>query len=186
MRKLIVFNSVSVDGYFVDRDGDMSWAHKEDAEWNAFVESNARGECTLVFGRKTYELMASWWPTPQAMQSMPVVAERMNSLPKVVFSRTLDRASWRNTTLLKSDLVTAIRQMKQETGDDLVIMGSGSVVAQLAPAGLIDEYQIALTPVVLGKGRTMFDGIPKRLNLELIQTRAFANGNVFLRYEPSA
>jgi len=186
MRKVIVFNSVSLDGYFVDRDGDMSWAHKNDAEWNAFVESNAQGECVLVFGRITYELMASWWPTPQAKKSMPVVAERMNGLPKVVFSRTLEQASWSNTKLVKRDLEAAIRKMKQEAGDDLVIMGSGSVVAQLAPAGLIDEYQIALNPVVLGKGRTMFDGIPKRLNLELTQTRAFANGNVFLRYEPSA
>lgn len=186
MRKLAVFNSVTLDGYFVDTKGDMSWAHKDDPEWNGFVADNARGEAVLVFGRVTYEMMASWWPTPQAMQSMPAVAERMNSLQKVVFSRTLQQASWSNTTLVKDDLVSSIRKMKREPGHDLVILGSGRIVAQLAQAGLIDEYQIALNPIVLGAGRTMFAGITGRLNLKLTQTRSFANGNVFLRYESMA
>ncbi len=186
MGKLVVFNSVTLDGYFVDMNGDMSWAHKNDAEWNAFVADNAKGECVLVFGRITYEMMASWWPTPQAMKSMAVVAERMNNLPKVVFSRTLDQASWNNTKLVKSDMAAAIRKMKKEPGNDLLIMGSGSIVSQLAQEGLIDEFQIALNPVVLGNGRTMFDGIKEKLNLKLTKTRAFANGNVFLRYEPMA
>ena len=186
MRKLAVFNSVTVDGYFVDMKGDMSWAHKDDPEWNGFVADNARGEAILVFGRVTYEMMASWWPTPQAAQSMPVVADRMNRLQKVVFSRTLDRASWRNTKLVKGDMVATIRGMKQESGNDLVILGSGSIVAQLAQEGLIDEFQIALNPIALGAGRTMFAGIRQRLNLKLTQTRSFANGNVFLRYEPMA
>jgi dihydrofolate reductase len=186
MRKLAVFNSVTLDGYFVDTKGDMSWAHKDDAEWNGFMADNARGEAVLVFGRVTYEMMASWWPTPQALQAMPVVAERMNSLQKVVFSRTLDRASWRNTTLVKGDMVAAIRKMKQESGNDLVILGSGSVVSQLAQEGLIDEFQIALNPVALGAGRTMFAGVKERLHLKLLHTRAFGNGNVFLRYEPMA
>jgi dihydrofolate reductase len=186
MRKLAVFNSVTLDGYFVDLQGDMSWAHKDDAEWNDFVADNARGEAVLVFGRVTYEMMARWWPTPQALQAMPVVAERMNRLQKVVFSRTLDRASWSNTKLVKGDMVAAIRKMKQESGDDLVILGSGSIVAQLAQEGLIDEFQIALNPVALGAGRTMFAGIRERLNLKHLQTRAFTNGNVFLRYEPMA
>ena len=186
MSKLLVFNSVTLDGYFVDKNGDISWAHKNDPEWNAFVENNAKGESVLVFGRITYEMMASWWPTPEAMKSMPVVAERMNNLPKVVFSRTLDRASWNNTRLVKSDIAGAIRKMKKEPGSDLVIMGSGSIVAQLAQEGLIDEFQIALNPVVLGKGRTMFDGVKEKLNLKLTKTRTFANGNVFLCYEPMA
>jgi dihydrofolate reductase len=184
MRKLAVFNSVTLDGYFVDLNGDMSWAHKDDAEWNDFVADNARGEAVLVFGRVTYEMMARWWPTPQALQTMPVVAERMNRLQKVVFSKTLDRASWSNTTLVKGDMVAAIRKMKQEPGNDLVILGSGSIVAQLAQEGLIDEFQVALNPVALGAGRTMFAGVRKQLSLKLMQTRTFANGNVFLRYEP--
>src|SRR5687767_15843569 len=129
MSKLAVFNSVTLDGYFVDANGDMSWAHKNDPEWNAFVADNARGESVLVFGRITYEMMASWWPTPEAIKSMPAVAERMNSVPKVVFSRTLDQASWNNTKLVKSDLVPAMRRMKKESGSDLVILGSGSIVS---------------------------------------------------------
>jgi dihydrofolate reductase len=92
MRKLRVYNSVSLDGYFTDANGDMSWAHKMDPEWQAFVAENVSGGGELLFGRVTYELMASYWPTPAA-QSNPIIAERMNSLPKVVFSKTLDKAS---------------------------------------------------------------------------------------------
>jgi dihydrofolate reductase len=186
MRKLIVFNHVSLDGYFADAKGDMSFAHNDrpDAEWNAFVESNASGGGMLLFGRITYELMASFWPTPFAAESMPLVAERMNHLPKVVFSRTLAKASWNNTRLVKSDLIGEIRRMKQEPGEDMVILGSGSIVSQLAQHGLIDEYQIVVDPVALGKGRTMFDGIQEKLPLKLIRTQAFRNGNVLLCYEP--
>jgi dihydrofolate reductase len=188
MRKLIVFNHVSLDGYFVDSNGEMSWAHahQQDAEWDAFVAENASGGGVLVFGRITYELMASFWPTPFAIENMPVVAEGMNNMPKVVFSRTLDKASWNNTKLVKGDLAAEIRKMKQEAGEGLAILGSGSIISQLAQEGLIDEYQIVVNPVVLGKGRTMFDGIKEKLSLKLTKTRAFGNGNVLLCYEPMA
>ena len=186
MPKIIVFNQVTLDGYFVDMNGDMSWAHKNDPEWNAFVADNAKGDATLLFGRITYELMAGFWPTPQAMKTMPVVAERMNDLPKVVFSRTLDQASWNNTKLVKSDMVAAIRKMKKEPGNDMVIMGSGSIVSQLTQQGLIDEYEVVVNPLVLGRGRTMFEGVKEKLNLKLTKTRSFSNGNVFLCYEPAA
>ena len=188
MRKLIVFNHVSLDGYFADANGDMSFAHKDnqDAEWNAFVAGNASGGGMLLFGRITYELMASFWPTPFAAESMPVVAEQMNNLSKVVFSRTLDKASWNNTKLVKGDLTDEIRKMKKEPGEDMVILGSGSIVSQLAQHGLIDEYQIVVNPVALGKGRTMFDGIKEKLPLKLTKTRTFGNGNVLLCYEPMA
>jgi dihydrofolate reductase len=188
MRKLVVFNHVSLDGYFVDKNGGMSWAKSDhkDAEWNAFVAENASGEGPLLFGRVTYELMGSYWPTPIADQHDPVVAERMNNLPKVVFSRTLDKASWNNTKLVKGDMVAEIRKMKKEPGEGMAILGSGSIVSQLAPEGLIDEYQVVVNPVVLGKGRTMFDGVKEKLNLKLTKTRAFGNGNVFLCYEPMA
>jgi dihydrofolate reductase len=186
MHRITVFNSVTLDGYFTDASGDMSWAHKQDEEWSKFVEENAKGEATLLFGRITYDLMSSFWPTSNAKDNFPVVAERMNSLPKVVFSRALDKATWNNTKLVKGDLVTEVRKMKNEAGRDMVIMGSGTIVSQLTQAGLIDEYQIALNPIVLGKGRTMFDGIRDKLNLKLTKTRTFANGNVFLCYEPNA
>ena len=186
MRRLAVFNSVSLDGYFVDMKGDMSWAHSgnNDAEWNAFVSGNASGGGELLFGRITYELMASYWPTPAAMENDPVVAKGMNGLPKVVFSRTMEKASWNNTKVVKGDLAAELRKMKKAPGKDMVIMGSGSIVSQIAQEGLIDEYQIVLIPIVLGKGRTMFEGVTKRLGMKLTSSRAFGNGNVFLCYEP--
>ena len=186
MPKLVVYNAVSLDGYFTDANGDMSWAHKKDPEWQAFVSENANGGGQLLFGRVTYDLMASFWPTPPPAQSNPIVVERMNSLRKFVFSTTLDKVSWNNTTLLKGDLTTEVRKLKQEPGPNMVIMGSGSVVAQLAGAGLIDEYQIVLTPLVVGNGRTLFEGVKNKLPMKLAKSRAFGNGNVVLFYEPLA
>jgi len=182
MARLIVYNGVSLDGFFSGAGGDLSWAHSSDPEWRGFVEENAKGGGLLLFGRVTYELMASWWPTPPAAESFPVVAERMNNLPKVVFSRTLSKAAWSNTTLLK-DLGAEVRRMKRESERDMVIMGSGSIVSQLAQQGLVDEYQFVVYPVVLGKGRTMFDGLKERLPLKLARTRVFRNGNVLMCYE---
>jgi dihydrofolate reductase len=188
MRRLVSFTQVTLDGYFTGRNGDLSWAHEgnQDAEWNAFVAENASGGGQLLFGRITYELMVSYWPTPPALENDPVVAERMNNLPKVVFSRRLDKVSWNNTRLVKGDLVGEVRKLKQAPGEGMVILGSGSIVSQLAQAGLIDEYQIVLKPVVLGEGRTMFDGIKEKLTLTPTKTRAFTNGNVLLCYEPRA
>jgi dihydrofolate reductase len=186
LSKLVVFNHVTMDGYFTNSKNDMSFAHRPepDPEWEAFVASNAGGGGVVVFGRITYELMASYWPTPMAAQQMPLVAERMNNLLKVVFSRTLDRVSWQNTQLLKGDLLSEIRRLKQEPGPGLTILGSGSIIAQLAPHGVIDEYHVIVNPVILGSGRTMFEGVKDSLQLKLTSTRAFKNGNVLLSYEP--
>ncbi len=186
MRSLIVFNHVSLDGYFVDKKGDMRWAHKQDPEWNEFVAGNARGGGVLLFGRVTYEMMASYWPTPMAAQNSPAVAEHMNNLQKVVFSRTLDKASWNNTKLVKGDLATEVRKMKQESGEGLVIMGSGTIVSQLAQEGLIDEFQVVMCPIVIGTGRTLFEGVTEKLNLKLTKSRTFGNGNVYTCYEPAS
>lgn len=186
MPRLIVFNSVTLDGYFAGPNGDLSWAHRDrpDAEWDAFVTGNASGGGRLLLGRKTYELMASYWPTPKAVKNDPAVAEGMNRLEKVVFSRTLKQASWSNTKLSRGNLVEEVRRMKKEPGEGIAILGSGSIVSQLAPEGLIDEYQLVVNPVVLGAGRTMFDGIPEKLPLRRTNVRTFGNGNVLLCYEP--
>jgi dihydrofolate reductase len=186
MRKLIVFNHVSLDGYFVDANESMSWAktRKDDAEWNAFVAGNASGDGPLLFGRKTYELMIQYWPTPMAKQHDTQIADRMNKLPKVVFSRTLKDVTWSNTKLVKGDLTAEVRRMKEESGDGITILGSGTLVAQLADAGLIDEYHIVINPVALGKGRTMFEGIKDKLELKPVKSRTFGNGCVYLVYEP--
>jgi len=192
MRKLIVFNHVTLDGYFVDANGSMSWAktRKDDAEWNAFVEENASGEGPLLFGRKTYELMIQYWPTPMAAQHDAAVADRMNALPKVVFSTTLNDVSWSNTKLVKDEMAAEVRKMKEESGDGMTILGSGTLVAQLADKGLIDEYHIVVNPVALGKGRTMFEGVYKKDNQDKLfvkptKSRTFGNGCVYLVYEPA-
>lgn len=188
MRHLSVFIQVSVDGYFVDRHGSVDWAHKarDDAEWYKFVEGNASGGGTLLFGRKTYDIMASYWPTPMALQNDPVVAKRMNDGPKIVFSRTMERAAWQNTTLLKGDLATEVRTLKRASGEGMVILGSGSIVAQLTEARLIDTFTVVVLPLALGGGRTVFEGMKQPLGLTLTQSRPFRNGNVVLTYEPAA
>jgi dihydrofolate reductase len=169
------------------KNGDLGWAKGyTDAEFNAFVADNAKSGGMLVLGRITYELMTSYWPTPQARKNDPVVAERMNNLPKVVFSRTMDQASWSNTKLVKGDIAAEIRRMKGDPGKDMTILGSGSIVSQLTREGLIDEYRMVVNPVVLGEGRTMFDGLKESLRLKLTKTRTFGNGSVFLCHEPMA
>lgn len=185
MRKLSVFNSISLDGFFTDGHGDMSWAHKADPEWTEFVSGNAQGGGALMLGRKTYEMMASFWPTPQALELNRSVAEGMNRMEKIVFSRTLQKASWQNTKVLNGDLAAEVAKLKQAPGPDMVILGSGSIVAQLTQAHLIDAYQVVLNPVVLGQGRTMFDGVRERVNLKLEKSQQFSNGNVVLWYLPS-
>ena len=137
-----------------------------------------------MFGRITYELMAGYWPTPMAIKNNPLVAERMNNLPKIVFSRTMDKAAWNNTKLVKIDAAKEIRKMKQESGIDMVMLGSGSIVSKLTQEGLVDEYQFVMVPVILGKGRTMFEGVKEKLKMKLTKTRTFSNGNIFLCYEP--
>jgi dihydrofolate reductase len=188
MRKLGTFHQVTLDGYFAGPNGDISWAHQgsDDPDWIAFVVGNAQGGGLLVFGRITYELMASYWPTAQALANDPVVARQMNQLPKIVFSTSLKTASWSNTRLVRGDLAGEIRKLKAESGNDMAILGSGSIVSQLALEGLIDQYQVVVNPVAVGNGRTLFDGIERQLSLRLTTTRTFSNGKVLLRYEPGA
>lgn len=186
MPKLTAFNHMSLDGYFVDACGDMSWAHRHpnDDDFNAFVARNASGESMLLFGRVTYELMSGYWPTPAAQADTPALAERMNNLPKVVFSRTLHSADWNNTQLITDGMVEEVRRLKVESPVDMVVLGSGTIVAQLTQAGLLDEIQVIVNPIVLGSGRTMFDGVAPAINLELTSSRAFKNGLVALFYVP--
>jgi len=184
MRKLIVFNLVSLDGYFTGEGGDISW-HMVDDEFQELANEAANSGSTLLFGRVTYQLMAGFWPTPDAIKTDPVVAEGMNTSEKIVFSRTLDEVQWHNTRLVKDDMLGEVRRLRQGNGKNLAVLGSGTIVAQLAAADLIDEYQILINPMVLGRGRTMFEGIHQRLNFKLIRSRVFGNGNVLLCYEPA-
>jgi dihydrofolate reductase len=184
MRKLGVFNLVTLDGYFAGEGGDISW-HMVDEEFQELANAASNSGDMLLFGRVTYELMAGFWPTPEAIRTDPVVAAGMNKAEKIVFSRTLQKADWNNTRLVKDDMPAEVRRLKQGTGKDLTVLGSGSIVSQLAREGLIDEYQILLNPVAIGKGRTMFEGIRDKIVLKLVKTRTFGNGNVLLTYEPA-
>ncbi len=183
MRRLTVFNLVTLDGYFSGREGDISW-HNVDEEFQELAEAASNSGNTLLFGRVTYELMAGYWPTPRAIKDDPIVARGMNSATKIVFSRTLDHVDWENTRLVKDGMVAEVAKLKQGPGKDLTVLGSGSLVAQLAQARLIDEYQILLNPVVIGEGRSMFEGVKDRFSLKLVRSRTFKNGNVLLVYEP--
>ena len=186
MPKLIVFNHVTLDGYFVDRNGDMRWAHRanKDAEFDAFVEENAKGDSVLLFGRITYQLMAGYWPSEAAKRDDPVVAGLMNSLSKVVFSKTLQAVKWENTQLVKGDFIEEIRKLKQRSGKDIGIFGSSDLAVTLVRHGLIDEYRIMVNPVVLGDGKRLLAGIDDKLDLKLFKTKPFKSGNVLLYYEP--
>ena len=182
-----MFNQISLDGYFTDAKSDMSWAHnvRPDPEWDAFGADNASHGGTLMFGRITYEMMARFWPTPAATARMPEIAKGMNDMPKVVFSRTLDRADWKNTTRLEGDLAAEVRKLKSQPGSGITILGSGTLVSQLTQLGLIDDYQIVVVPVILGGGRTLFEGVERRLSLARTGSRSFGNGNVVVSYEPA-
>jgi dihydrofolate reductase len=127
--------------------------------------------------------MASYWPTPEAIKNDPIVAQWMNKAQKVVFSRMLTEVSWNNARLVKDNMLAEIRRLKQESRKDMTVLGSGSIVSQLAGAGLINEYQIMLNPVTIGKGKTMFEGIKGKLLLKLTKSQTFGNGNVLLCYE---
>jgi dihydrofolate reductase len=185
MAVLSAFISLSLDGCYADADSDMNWAHSKDPEQAEFTAANAKGGGALVFGRITYEMMASFWPTPAASEMMPDVAAQMNSLPKIVFSRTMQSAGWQNSRVVSADLAGELSRLKAGKGPDMTILGSGSIVAQAATAGLLDELQIMLVPVTLGAGKRLFDGIPRSLSWRRDNSRQFSNGNVFLSYRPA-
>lgn len=185
MPRLTMFNNISLDGYFTDAQGDMSWAHAggDDPEMRDFTARNAQGGGALIFGRVTYEMMAAFWPTPMADQMMPEVAKGMNAARKYVFSHSLTETGWANTVLLDGDPAREVARLKQQGGDKaLTVLGSGSIVKQLTAAGLIDDYQFMLNPVALGGGRTLFDGLPGGPSLSLESSRTFKNGKIFLHY----
>lgn len=178
------FISLSLDGCYADAGGDMSWAHTQDPEQQAFTNSNAQGGGCLVFGHTTYDMMAAFWPTPAAAQVMPVVARQMNAMPKIVFSRTLKSAEWSNTTV-EANLLAAVKALKADSGPDMAILGSGKIVAQLMEAGLLDELQVMQVPVSLGGGKRLFDSVKRKIAWTPVETRSFkGNGNTFIRYQP--
>jgi dihydrofolate reductase len=183
MRSVVLSMQVSLDGFIARADGELDW-HLVGREFNEYARDLLDSFDTLVFGRVTYQLMASYWRT--AIISDPVevqIAERLNTLPKVVFSRTLKKVEWKNSRLATGGVAEEIRKMKEQPGKDIGIGGT-SLVAVLAPLGLIDDYRILVVPVVLGTGKPLFKDIKKSISLKLRETRTFGSGLVLLAYQP--
>jgi dihydrofolate reductase len=184
MRKLIFFNMTTVDGFFEGPNQDINW-HNVDEEFNELAIEQLDEVDTILFGRVTYEMMASYWPTEAALKDDPIIAEMMNTKAKLVFSRTLEKAVWNNTRLVKENILAEVQKLKGQPGKDLIIFGSSDLSAALAQAGLIDEYRLMVAPLILGRGKTILQGLPDRLELKLLKTRTMRNGNVMLYYQPA-
>lgn len=183
MGKLFSFNMITLDGFFEGASKwDLGW-HHVDSEFNEFSIAQLNEIGTLLFGRETYQGMAGYWSSPDAAKNDPVVAGLMNRIPKIVFSKTLDKAEWNNTRLVKDRIAEEIKKLKQQSDKDLAIFGSANLMSTLIRHNLIDEHRLMVNPIVLGAGTPLFKTKDK-LNLKLLKTRAFGNGNVLLCYEP--
>ena len=186
MPTLASFLMVSLDGYFEGRNPwELEW-HNVDDEFNDFAVDQLDASGCLIFGRRTYQGMAQYWPTAAAMRDDPEVAARMNNMPKIVISETLDRPNpeWENTRLLRTNVADELSTLKQRPGKDLLVLGSSQLTARLIEAGLLDELRIIVAPVVLTSGHSVLSTGKKPVALKLIDTRTFRSGNVLLTYRP--
>lgn len=187
MRKIIVSEMISVDGFFADEKGGIDWHVVED-EFNNYAISLLKEIDTLLFGRVTYELFESYWPAaekdPNTSSDDLSIAHSINVAKKIVYSKTLSSVGWNNVELKKDISIEEVKKLKHQAGKDIVVYGSGTIVTQLADAGLIDEYRFFVAPVALGKGKTLFKDLKDWLKLTLIETQTFKSGVVVLRYSP--
>ena len=176
---------VTLDGFF---EGPHKWEidwHTVGEEFNELAIDFLKSADALIFGGVTYQGMAAYWSSDEAVKDDPIVAGLMNSLPKIVFSRTLEKADWNNTRQVKSDAVREITRLKAQPGKDLLIFGSANLASSLIQNGLVDEYRIFINPIILGQGTPLFKGIKDRLPLKLVDSKIFKNGLVLLVYLPA-
>jgi dihydrofolate reductase len=181
MSKLIMWNLMTLDGYFEgEKAWDLNWHHSIfDAELEQYSIDQLNTTDALVFGRATYEGMAAYWKTATGE-----VADAMNALPKIVFSRTLERADWNNTSLAKGELAAEIEKVKRIGTRNAFVFGSGKLCLDLMKHELFDEYRIAIAPMVTGKGRLLFPAGAHPTKLKLAYSRVLKNGGIILWYEP--
>ncbi len=179
MPTISAFLFVTANGFFKGPKEDTSW-HAHTPALAKFSEASLQSGNILLFGRKTYEMMQHFWPTPMAAALFPEVAKGMNLAGKIVFSNTLRKAEWENTTIISGNIIDQIKKRKAGRGKNMTILGSGSIVSQLADAGLLDEISIMIDPLVLAKGTPLFDGIRHNLGLQLIATKIFKKAGVAL------
>ncbi len=182
MRKIIASEMVTLDGLFAGPDGEIDWFswNEEMARYAIDLISSVD---TLLFGRVTYELMASYWPSASPPTEDPIIIDRMNNLPKIVFSKTLEKAEWKNTRLVKEIVAEEVLRMKKQPGKNMMIYGSGSIVTAFMNIGLIDEYHLFVNPVVIGRGKPLFKDLKNMHKLKLVRTKTFSNGVVLLQYQ---
>ena len=184
MRKIVVFDWVSVDGYYAGPNREIDWV-VQDPEIDKAAHERMNPD-TLLCGRISYQMFESVWPKvaedPKAPKGMKKLADEMAQMTKVVFSKTLKEVTWENSKLLHSNLIEEVKKLRRRKGTDIAIFGSGTLVQQLANEGLIDEYLFAITPVVLGSGRSLFTDV-EGLKLALVETKNFKSGNVLLYYK---
>ena len=178
MRKIIESTLMSVDGV-VGNPAAWGVMDYRDGEVQQEALQRLSGCDAMLMGRRTYEVFAEVWP-PQTND----LADRVNSIRKFVFSSTLEKADWNNTRVIKELTKEEILKLKQEPGKNMMIFGSGTLIEQLTNLGLIDEYQLMVNPVILGKGKPLFKGIKDRIHLKLADTKTFKNGVVLLQYQP--
>ena len=188
MGKITVFNYVTLDGFYAGPNGEIDWFKdiKKDKKFEKYTHKQSQSGNTLLFGRTTYEMMKSYWPTADARKNDRDMAKVMNNSPKIVFSKTLssvqEEAHWKNIRLFHEIDKKEITQMKKLENTDFTLLGSGTVVQQFANRGLIDQYALVVVPVILGAGKPLFMDV-KEMNLQLLDARAFKNGIGFLIYE---
>ncbi|WP_243293066.1 dihydrofolate reductase family protein [Bacillus sp. FJAT-47783] len=177
MRKLIAQEVISLDGFFAGPNGEVDW-HQVDHEYEEYAKEFLESLDMLLFGRVTYQLMASFWPTATGD-----IATQMNRHAKVVFSKTLKEASWENTRLVNENALGEIRKLKEQPGKDLAVLGSAELASCLLNAGLINEYHITVVPVVLGSGKPLFKDVHDRVKMKLKSVNTLGSGHVQLFYE---
>lgn len=183
MRKVIMFNLITLDGYFEGPNKwDIGW-HQVDSEFNDFSIEQLDKAGGLIFGKVTYQGMANYWPTPTALHDDPIVTKKMNSIRKYVFSKTLDKVDWNNSLLIKGDAVQELTRLKNEPGNDLLLFGSADLSRTFTKNNLIDEYRLMVNPVILGKGNTLFAEDGGTVKFKHLDTKIFRNGNVLLTYQ---
>lgn len=178
----------SLDGYFEGPNHDLSW-HNVDSEFNEYAIEQTRNVGILLFGHRTYELMKDYWPTEEAQKDDPIVADLMNTTPKIVVSKTLEKVEetehWKNIRLIKNNVAEEIKTLKAEPGKNMAVYGSNTLSVNLLEMGLLDEVRIMLNPVAIGSGTPLFKGIRNKISFQHLNAKSFKNGNVLLTYRPS-
>jgi dihydrofolate reductase len=181
MAKLIMWNLMTLDGLVAGPNRDISW-HEDvwGEELDSLGTSQGKNAGGLMFGRITYDLMAGHWPNAKGE-----VADFMNALPKFVFSRTLKGSDWNNTQVFNADVPGTVARLKRDTAKDILLFGSADLAASLIPHGLIDEFRIALNPLILGPGTPLFKESAGKVKLKLLEAKPHSTGVVILRYQPA-